>query len=162
MLRSKGGKRSTPPHAGPRTTIAPEDPLSLPETRPNQAGLKDLKSRQEAHRAAVGSGSLKRICLGPRRRLTAHPGTTRSNRTRDCRQSRARGQLPKDLQQNRPEAEPVERRYCPASRSEHGVGAGRENIHSFNLPSSSRRRRRGTSPLPSQSLTRYLPERSSQ
>lgn len=161
MLRSRGGKRSTPPHAEPRITIAPEGPPSLLERRPNPAELKDQKSHQGAHRAAVGSGSLKRICLEPRQRLTARPGTTRSNRTRDCRQSRARGQLPKDWQPNRAEAGPGERRFCQASRPEHVVGAGREriNIHSFNLPS---RRRRGTSPLPSQSPTRCLPERSSQ
>lgn len=158
-MRSRGGRRSTLPHAEPRTTTAPEDPPSLPETRPNQGGLKDLKSRQEAHRA-VGSGSLKRICLGQRRRLTAHQ--TRSNRAQDCRRSRARGQLPKDLK--RAEAGAVERRYFQANRAEHGARAAREriNIHSFNLRSSSRRRRRrGRSPLPSQSPTRYLPERSS-
>ena len=41
-------------------------------------------------------------------------------------------------------------------RAEHGARAEREriNIHSFNLRSSSRRRRRGRSPLPSQSPTR--------
>lgn len=159
-MRSREGKRSTLPHEGARTTIAPEDPLSLHlETRLNQAELKDPESRQEAHRAAAGSGSLKRICLGQRQRLTAHQ--TRSNRAQDCRRSRARGQLPKDLRK-RAEAGPVERRYCPASRFEHGVGQagnGRMNIQNFNLHNESRRE---TFPLPSRSPTRYHLERSSQ